>query len=175
MKKIWFCFLLLICMSGCATVSTEEVGQGLTTGGIATGSSGIAVIGIATELVGRAVSTPAEGSPEFEKRKAENLKKLLPLALSIDYYKGITTVLPDAELSSKAEKHCADLADKVVGKMAVGITRETTVMLVPAPYRPEIDGDKYFFLLAEDPFGGKCVAELTEGGRRRVAKIKSGK
>lgn len=171
MKKISFVMLvigfLMASLTGCASMSAEEAGQGVFLGGVGSGSSGIAGVGIIISEVGRVWSKPPVGSPEFEKRKAKIYKSAAHNYFVQDFSKAFvgkpeTTI---EQVSSAAREYCAAVDKKVAGKEVVPLSRKSMeASFIGDEFLPEGDGEIIGYALESDPFDGGCVWILEGSG-----------
>jgi len=176
MKRTILALLVSFCMlnlMACATMSAEQIGQGLEVGGVGSGSGGIALIGIVTESLGHVLSKPSVGSPEFEKRKAEFYRTAVQVHFMTENSK-LYIGKPDTsqeQITESTRLFCADISQKVATRTSVPLSRKNLKRWnARDEYLPEGNSDIVEFPLYEDPFNGDCEDVLGRAGREIVRK-----
>lgn len=166
---------LFFCLTGCASMTAENVGEGIAIGGIGSGSAGLTFLGGATEIIGGFLSKPKKGSPEFEKRKAAIYKIEAAAYLKRDFYQpfiGKPSTTPE-QIHVTAQGYCADVMKKVDGKESIPLSRKRMEeSSIPDEYLPDGDAEIIEYTLDGDPFNGACVYALEAVGEEVVATAK---
>lgn len=163
MKKLLvFCLIALLStsfsLSAQAAGTTEEVGQGILVGGAASGSGGLALIGILVENVGRILSQPSKGSPEFEAQKTRIYKRTLGPVLMMDMHKQIRPGMSEEQAATIGKEYCAEIARRVQSGKPIVLNRaDMGRMMIPDKYMPDNDDPQFEYILTEDPFNGNCL------------------
>lgn len=163
------------CLTGCASMTAENVGEGIAIGGIGSGSAGLTFLGGATEIIGGILSKPKKGSPEFEKRRAAIYKIEAAAYLKRDFYQpfiGEPSITPE-QIQIAAQGYCVNVMKKVEDKESIPLSRKRMKeSSVPEEYLPEGDGEIIEYTLDGDPFNGACVYALEAVGAEVVKSAK---
>lgn len=175
MRSLFAVALTMVALTGCASMNAEEAGQGVFLGGVGSGSTGIAGVGIIISEVGRVWSKPPVGSPEFEKRKAKIYKSAVNNYFVQDFA-GAFVGKPEttaAQVATAAREYCASVDKKVAAKEVVPLSRKSMeASFVGDEFLPEGDGEIIGYALESDPFDGGCVWMLEASGERVVQHAK---
>lgn len=175
MKRFFALSLVVVALTGCASMSAEEAGQGVFLGGMGSGHAGIAGVGAIVSEVGRVWSKPPVGSPEFEKRKAKIYKSAVQNYFVQDFSKtfvGKPETTTDT-VSKEAREYCIVVDKKVAARELIPLSRKAMeASFVGDEYLPEGGGDTIGYALESDPFGGGCVWMLEASGERVVQQAK---
>jgi len=175
MRSLFAVALTMVALTGCASMSAEEAGQGVFLGGVGSGSSGIAGVGIIVSELGRVWSKPPVGSPEFEKRKAKIYKSAVHNYFVQDFSKAFVGKPETSveQMSGAARKYCAAVDKKVADKEVVPLSRKSMeASFVGDEFLPEEDGEIIGYTLESDPFDGGCVWILKASSERVVQHAK---
>lgn len=151
-------FSIFCCLSGCASISTRDVGKGLTVGGVGSGSAGLAAAGVLTEIVGSVQTEPEKGSAEYIRRQNE----ILRMWAMIYFYEGYkNSLLNVKEISADrvgglTQEYCANVDRKVALKETILLDRNfMQAKGFSIKYAPESADGMIEYQLGVDPFGGK--------------------
>jgi len=123
----WFGFVLVaisvVALGGCASMSVEDVGKGVALGGIGAGSSGLAVVGAVTEIVGGISVEPEPGTPEFEKFKMDAYGRWMPVILNTEFGEQMSIGMTEQQVAEKATVFCKALDTKIAAKQPIMLKR----------------------------------------------------
>lgn len=171
MRFLGFFFLAvsLVALSGCASMTTEEVGESIALGGIGSGHGGIAALGAVVELAGKAAPRPKEGTPEFERDKLKFYGQVLPLVLMFEFREQVTLGMNDQQIADAAAKRCAGINEEIATKGSITLRRNVLKNLMTEKYLPKEEAIEY--RVTKDPFGGKCEQKLFGTGKTYLKKL----
>lgn len=163
----------LLALTGCASMSTEDVGRGVALGGIGSGHGGIAALGAVVELAGQAAPRPKEGTPEFERDKLKFYGQVLPLVLMFEFREQVTLGMTDQQISDAAVKRCAGINEEITSKGSITLQRNVLKNLMTEKYLPSEDSIEY--KTSKDPFAGifgsTCEQKLAGSGKVHLKKL----
>ena len=158
------------CLSGCASVSSEQVGSGLVVGGAGSGSSGLVIVGAAVDIIGSAWNN-REGSPEYQKRRVNAYNNAVRAAFSLDFGEDFRNnpEITNEQVTERAQAYCDVVAKKVAAQEVVTLSRKTMkIFAFPDEFLPEGNDDTVLYKLTSDPFTGTCLWALEARGMGNV-------